>query len=70
MNLGLVTKWLICIAVFSLLVWTSIAVVWGGAGDSVSAHVRDYCAQYPFLPFLLGFVFGHFLWAQKPAVKR
>jgi hypothetical protein len=68
--IGRITRILIVACVSALAAWTSIAVVIGGPLDSVSAHVRDYSAQYPFIPFALGFVAGHWLWGMGPAVRR
>ncbi len=67
---GTVTKWLILVAVVGLATWTSIAVVIGGQQDSVSAHVRDYCIQYPVLTLAVGFLLGHWFWSQTPARPR
>jgi hypothetical protein len=68
--IGRITKWVIALSVFALCAWTSAAVIWGLPGDSVSAHVRDYAAQYPLIPFALGVLCGHWLWAMPPAEPR
>ncbi len=68
--IGLVTKWVIGVSVFALCAWTSLAVVWGGPGDSVSAHVRDYAAQFPLIPFAMGVVVGHWCWPMGPPKPR
>ncbi len=68
--IGTITKWVILVCVVALAGWTSVAVILGGQQDSVSAHVRDYAAQYPVIPLALGFILGHWFWTMTPAMPR
>jgi hypothetical protein len=68
--IGKITRIVITVAILVLAVWASIAALFGGAGDSISAHVRDYCSQYPILAVAAGVLIGHWFWGMGPAVRR
>ena len=68
--IGRVTRLIILVCLTALIGWTSVAAAIGGPLDTVSAHVRDYMAQYPVLVFIIGALFGHWGFSMTPAVKR
>lgn len=61
-HLGTITRWLLLLVVLLLATWTTVCMVWGLPGDTVSENVRHYCALYPLIPVGLGVVLGHFFW--------
>jgi peptidoglycan/LPS O-acetylase OafA/YrhL len=70
MSLGHVTRILLVVVILALAGWASVVSIFGQPLDTVSAHIRDYSAAAPILPFALGVLVGHWLWPQGPPVKR
>ena len=59
--IGRISRIVIVSAVVVLAGWAVVAAVWGGPGESISSHVRDYSHLYPAIPFALGVLLGHWL---------
>lgn len=70
MNVGQVTRVVMVIAIVSLAGWATLAAVFGATKDTISGHIRDYCAQYPILAVAAGVLIGHWFWPMGPAVPR
>lgn len=47
-------------AVFLLLAYDVYAVVHGGLQETISYEIVKLSKTYPFIPFALGFLMGHF----------
>ena len=67
--LSRVTKVVLCVSIVALIVWATVAAIWGADGCTISEHVRYYAAQYPVVPFALGVLVGHWLWPMGAAQK-
>ena len=67
---GRISRLLIIMTVIIWTAWAIVAAVLGGPLDTISAHVRDYATQYTLIAFGIGFVAGHWIWPQGPAVRR
>lgn len=61
-HLGTATRVLLLVVVLVLAGWTTLCMVFGFPGDTVSENVRHYCAHYPIIAVGVGFVLGHFFW--------
>lgn len=68
--IGRITRIILTLAIIGLAVWASIAAAFGGWGDTVSATVRDYAAQYPIIAVAAGVLVGHWFWPMTPAEGR
>lgn len=68
-RLSIATKWILCLCIVTLIVWATVAAVFGAEGSTISEHVRDYASTYPIVPFLLGVLCGHWGWAMRPAQR-
>jgi peptidoglycan/LPS O-acetylase OafA/YrhL len=69
-SIGRITRALLTVVALVLVLWASIAALWGGPGDTISETLRDYGAAYPIIPFAAGVVAGHWWWVMRPAVPR
>lgn len=69
MKLSMVTKWVLGVTMLALIVWATVAAIWGAEGSTISEHVRDYASAYPLIPFAAGVLSGHWFWPMSPAQK-
>ena len=69
LSLSMATKIVLGVTVLVLIIWATVAAVFGAEGSTISEHVRDYAAAYPLIPFALGVVCGHWFWTMKPAQR-
>lgn len=68
--IGRITRIVLSVAIVVLAAWATVAALLGGDRDTISAHVRDYCAQYPILAVTAGVLIGHWFWNMPPAQPR
>jgi hypothetical protein len=68
--IGRATRIILSVVIVGLSLWATVAALWGGPGDTISEHVRDYAAQYPVLAVALGVLVGHWAWPMTPAQPR
>lgn len=69
-TIGAITRVVLCLAIIILAAWASIAAWLGRTRDTISGHVRDYCAKYPILAVAFGVLIGHWCWPMGPAEPR
>ena len=57
-----------------LLIFTALAISWdmyvysyGDNADMISSVIWDVSAKHPVVPFLFGFLMGHFFWGKTKA---
>jgi len=54
------TQWVMVITVVVLLLYDCYAVYTGGIQNTISYQVTVLSDKFPFIPFALGFLAGHF----------
>lgn len=69
-KIGLISRIVITVSIVVLAGWATVAAIWGGPGDTISEHVRDYATQYPLILVAAGVLIGHWWWNMPPPVRR
>jgi len=68
-NTSKITRSVILVCLLALCGW-DVFVAWNGVpGDTVSEMVFNFARHHPTIPFLLGYVCGHFFWGQNETFK-
>jgi len=55
----------IVLTVLLLIGWDVFAILEGGKEASISSVIITYSYDYPIIPFMFGFLCGHFFWRLK-----
>lgn len=66
MKLATITKALLLVVIVALCGWTTVCMLAGVPGDTVSEQVRYYSFNFPILTLAVGFVLGHWFWPGPP----
>lgn len=52
----------VSLAILFLLIYDVWTVLKRGSNTTISVQVYSFSKEYPMVPFLIGFVFGHIFW--------
>jgi hypothetical protein len=58
----MVTQIVMLAAIALLIIYDFYADFHWGRDETISLHMRDWAKKYPWVPFLIGFLMGHFFW--------
>lgn len=58
-------RWIFGTLVAGLLIYEGITLFNSKPGDTISEIIWDLSTR-PFIPFVLGFLMGHFFWPRTP----
>jgi hypothetical protein len=63
-----ITTWIMGISLIILLLWDVAAYIWGGGVATISVVITDWSFYTPWVPFVFGFLMGHWFAPAKRSV--
>jgi hypothetical protein len=61
-----ITIWVIILTIASLVIYDGLVILSEGTEASISSVIIVAAYELPMIPFVSGFLCGHFFWRMKP----